>query len=87
MVRHNRVTLLQQLSLAEFSSGKVRPKVYEKGHKKVLGIQINLEWKVKYGTILVSKVIFFTSKIRRRLKKFYIEVYKNKRSTFIINIF
>ena len=62
MVRHNRVTLLQQLSLAEFSSGKVRPKVYEKGHKKVLGIQINLEWKVKYGTILVSKVIFLRQK-------------------------
>ena len=69
MVRHNRVTLLQQLSLAEFSSGKVRPKVYEKGHKKVLGIQINLEWKVKYGTILVSKVIFFYVKNPPKIKK------------------
>ena len=31
------MTSLEQLSLAEFSSVSVRPKVYENGHKKVFG--------------------------------------------------
>jgi hypothetical protein len=52
------VTSLEQLSLAEFSGEEVRPKVYENGHKNVLGIWIDLEWKVKYSIIRVFKVIF-----------------------------
>ena len=44
-----RVTSLKQLSLAEFSGEQVRPKVYENGHKNVLGIWFDLEWKVKYS--------------------------------------
>ena len=36
--------------------------IYEKGHKKVLGIWIDLEQKVKYSTILVFKVIFLCQK-------------------------
>ena len=57
-----RVASLEQLSLAEFSSGSVWPKVYENGHKNVLGIWINLERKVKYSTILVFKVIVLCQK-------------------------
>ena len=54
-----RVTSLEQLSLAEFSGELVRPIFYENDHKNALGtIWINLEWKVKYSTILVFKVIF-----------------------------
>ena len=33
-----RVTSLEQLSLAEFSGEKTRPKVNENGHKKVIGL-------------------------------------------------
>ena len=36
-----RVTSLEQLCLAEFSGELARPKVYENGHKNVLGIWIN----------------------------------------------
>ena len=74
------MTSFEQLSLAEFSGEKVRPKVYENGHKNVLGIWIDLEGKVKYSTIL--------SEINRIfLNFFYIEEYENRRTTFIINIF
>ena len=48
----DRVTSLEQLSLAEFSGELVRPKVYENNHKSVLGIWMDLEWKVKYSTVL-----------------------------------
>ena len=44
----NRVTSLEQLSVAEFSGEQASPKVYENGHKNVLGIWIDLEQKVKY---------------------------------------
>ena len=50
------MTSLEQLSLAAFSSGSVRQKVYENGHKNVLGIWIDLEQKVKLGTFLALKV-------------------------------
>ena len=56
------MTLLEQLSVAEFSGAQPRPKVYEKGHKKVLGIWFDLELKVKYSTILIFKVIFLCQK-------------------------
>ena len=35
---HSRVTSLEQLSLAEFSGEKARPKIYVNGHANVLGI-------------------------------------------------
>ena len=57
-----RVTSLEQLSVAEFSGGYVRPKVYEKGLKNVLGIWFDLVLKVKYSTILIFKVIFLCQK-------------------------
>ena len=37
-----RVTSLEQLSVAEFSGEKARPKVYENGHKNVLVIWLDL---------------------------------------------
>ena len=52
------MTSLEQLSFAEFSGELVRQKVYENNHKSVLGIWMDLKWKVKYNTILVLKVIF-----------------------------
>ena len=52
------VTSLEQLSIAEFSGEYTRPRVYEKGHKKVLGIGFDLVLKVKYSKILNFKVIF-----------------------------
>ena len=57
-----RVTSLEQLSLAEFSGELARPNVYENSNKNVLGIWIDLKWKVKYSTILVFKVIFLCQK-------------------------
>jgi len=53
-----RVTSLKQVSVAEFSGEQERPKVYENGHRKVLGIWLDLVLKVKYSTILIFKVIF-----------------------------
>ena len=44
---HFRVTLLEQLSIAEFSGEYARPKVYENGLKNVLAIWLDLELKVK----------------------------------------
>ena len=58
----SRWTSLAQLSLAEFSGELVRPKVYENDHKSVLGIWMDLEWKVKYSTILVFKSHFLCPK-------------------------
>ena len=58
----SRVTSLEQLSLAEFRGDLVGPKVYENGHKNVPGIWIDLEWKVKYSTILGFKGIFLRQK-------------------------
>ena len=37
-----RVTSLEQLSVAEFSGEKARPKDYENGHKNVLAIWLDL---------------------------------------------
>ena len=53
-----RVTPLKQLSLAEFSGELVRPKVYENNHKNVLGIWIDLEWKVKYSTAVQVRSLY-----------------------------
>ena len=44
---HNRVTSLEQLSLAEFSGEYARPKINENEHKKVPGIWFNSVMKVK----------------------------------------
>ena len=46
----NRVTSLEQLSLAEFSGEQARPKVYENDHKNVQGIWFDLVSKVKIWT-------------------------------------
>ena len=56
------VTSIEQLSLAEFSGELVRPKFYENDHRIVIGIWIDLEWKVNYSTILVFKVVFLCQK-------------------------
>ena len=58
---------LEQLSVAEFSGGQVRPKVYENGLKNVLGLWFDLVLKVKYGTILIFKVIFQRQKLAESL--------------------
>ena len=63
-----RVTSLEQLSLAEFSGESTRPKVYENGHKKVLGIWLDLVLKVKYSEILIFKVIFLCRKSAESLQ-------------------
>jgi len=57
-----RVTSLEQLSLAEFGGELVGPRVYEDDQKSVLGIWMDLEWKVKYSTILIFKIIFLCQK-------------------------
>ena len=48
MAWYIRVASLEQLSVAEFSGEQTRPKVYENGHKMVLGIWLDLVLKVKY---------------------------------------
>ena len=57
-----RVTSLEHLSVAEFSGEQTRLKVYENGHKKVLGIWLDLVLKVKYSEILIFKAIFLCQK-------------------------
>ena len=84
---HNRVTSLEQLSVAEFSVEKTRLKVYEYGHKKVLGIWLDLVLKVKYSKILIFKAIFLCQKSAKSLRFFFIEEYKNGQLTFIIDTF
>ena len=74
------MTSLEQLSLAEFSGEQTRPKVYENGHKKLLGIWLDLVLKVKYSEILIFKAIFLYRKSAKSLnKKKFIEEYKNGR--------
>jgi hypothetical protein len=84
---HFRVTSLDQLCLAEFSGELVRPMVYENDHMNVLDIWIDLEWKVKYSTTLLFKVMFLCQKAAEAFRFFFIEEYKNRRTTFIIDIF
>ena len=57
-----RVTSLEQLSLAEFIGKLVRQKVDENGSKNVRGIWFDLEWQVKYSTILFIKAILLCQK-------------------------
>ena len=64
-----RVTSLEQLSLAEFCGEYSRPKVYENGQKKVLGIWLDLVLKVKYSEILIFKAIFLCRKSAETLQK------------------
>ena len=65
-----RVTSLEQLSVAEFSGENTKPKVYENGHKKVLGIiWFDLVLKVKYSKILIFKANFLSRKSVKYLKK------------------
>ena len=85
--KHNRVTWLEQLSVAEFSGEKTRLKVYEYGHKKVLGIWLDLVLKVKYSKILIFKVIFLCQKSAEFLQFFFHQRTQNEELTFIINIF
>ena len=73
------MTSLEQLSLDEFSGEQTRPKVYENGHKKVLGIWLDLVLKVKYSEILIFKAIFLCQKLAKSLQKNFIEEYKNGR--------
>ena len=56
------MTSLEQLSLVEFSGELGGPIFYEDNHKNVLGFWIDLEWKVKYSTILGFKGIFLRQK-------------------------
>ena len=55
------------------------PKVSENGHKKVLGIWLDLVLKVKYNEILIFKAIFLCRKSAKTLQKKIIEEYKNGR--------
>ena len=48
----DRVTSLEQLSVAEFSGEYARPKAYENGLRNVLAIWLDLELKVKNVKIL-----------------------------------
>ena len=83
-----RVTSLEQMSVAEFSGVQTWLKVYENGHKKVLGIWLDLVLKVKYRKILIFKAIFQCQKSAETLrKKKFLEEYKNGGLTFITNIF
>ena len=41
-------TSLEQLNLAEFSGEYTRPKVYENGHKKFLGIWLDLVYIARF---------------------------------------
>ena len=68
----NRVTSLDQLSVAEFSGGQ-RPKVNENGLKNVLGIWFDLVLvlKVNYSTMLIFKVIFLSQKAAESLQFFF----------------
>ena len=50
-----RVTSLEQLSVAEFRGEETKPKVYENGHKKVLGIWFDLVLKVKCSKIFLCQ--------------------------------
>jgi hypothetical protein len=58
------VTSLEQLSLAEFSGEKARPKVYENGHKNVPGIWFNSVTKVKILTFRVDYFDFYVKKLK-----------------------
>ena len=48
------MTSLEQLSVAEFSGEKARPRVYENGHKNVLVIWLDLL--LNLGAFLGNKV-------------------------------
>ena len=63
------MTSLEQLSVAEFSGEYTKPKVYENGHKKVLGIWLDLVLKVKYSKILIFQSHFSMTKIRQIFTK------------------
>ena len=66
-----RVTSLEQLSIAEFSSEST-PKVYENGHKRFyIGIWFDLVLKVKYSKILIFKGIFLCKKAAESLQFFH----------------
>ena len=82
------MTSLEQFSLVEFSGKYVRPKVYESSHKNVLDIWMDLERKIKYSTILVFKVIFYVkNQLNCNVSDFFIEEFKNRKTTSIIDIF
>lgn len=63
------MTSLEQLNLAEFGGEKTRSKVYQNGHKKDLGIWLDLVLKVKYIEILIFKAIFLCPKSSESLQK------------------
>ena len=66
-----RVTSLEQLSVAEFSGELTRLKVYENGHKKVLGTWLGLVLKVKFSKILIFKANFLCQKSAESLRIFF----------------
>ena len=63
------MTSLEQLSVVEFSGEQTRLKVYVNGHKKVLGIWLDLVLKVKYSKILIFKTIFLCQISAESLQK------------------
>ena len=67
-----RVTSLEQLCLAEFSGELARPKVYENGHKNILGICFDSVAKVKIWA-------HFSNKVHYKLK---LSKYVNNKSDF-----
>ena len=54
--KHNRVTSLEQLSLAELRVNRQLAKVYENDHKNVPGIWFHSVWKVKIWALFIDKV-------------------------------
>jgi len=63
------------------------PKMYENGHKNVLGIWFDLVSKIKYSTILIFKVIFYIKSKTNLSDFFFIEEYKNGRDRSFKKIF
>ena len=80
----NLVLSLEQLSIAEFTGKKARPKIYG----KVLGTYLVLiwYWRSNIAQFWFSKS-FFCVNNQPNLCDFFIEEYKNERSTFNIDIF
>ena len=55
--------------------------------KMLFGFWFNLKLKVKFSTILVFKAIFLRHKSLKFFLFFFIEQFRNRRTTFIIEFF
>ena len=64
-----RVTLLEQLSVVEFIGESTRPKVYDNGHKKVLGVWFGIEGQILQNSDIQSN--FSMSKTSRIFMIFF----------------